>query len=347
MTIHIVNPLADHRWDDLVERHPRASVFHQRSWLEALSRTYGYEPLVLTSTPPGQKLEDGFVFCRVASWITGTRLVSLPFADHCEPLVSDLAQSTEFLSWLREKCDRGRWRYVELRPLFSVPVAGSGLQPSQSFSFHELDIRPSLEQIFRRLHKDSIQRRIRRAEKERFTYEAGASAHLVEEFYRLVLTTRRRQKLPPQPRSWFDSLVECMGDRLQIRLVRKDETPMAAILSLRHRSTMVYKYGCSDEKFHHFGVMPFLFWRLIEESKALGIERIDFGRSDLDRPSLSAFKDKFGTTKRLLTYYRYNGVSRKQGAGAAWTAQVMRQVFSVLPDAVLSKGGRLLYRHMG
>lgn len=346
MNVHIINPLVDSRWDDLVARHPRAAAFHQRGWLEALARTYGYEPLVLTSAPPGQALEDGFVFCRVASWITGTRLVSLPFADHCEPLLNDLGESLEFMNWLRAECDRRRWKYVELRPLFPGQVAGRGLRPSQSYCFHELDTRPSLEQIFRRLHKDSIQRRIRRAEKERFSYEAGGSEQLVDEFYRLVLITRRRQKLPPQPRSWFRNLAACMGDRLQIRLARKDETPIAAILTLRHRSTVVYKYGCSDERFHHFGVMPLLFWRLIEESKALGVERIDFGRSDLDRESLIAFKDKFGTTKRLLTYYRY---TRARGAKAipTWNSQALRHFFSVLPDIVLSTGGRILYRHMG
>jgi hypothetical protein len=139
-----------------------------------------------------------------------------------------------------------------------------------------------------------------------------------------------------------------MGDRLQIRLARKDETPIAAILTLRHRSTVVYKYGCSDERFHHFGVMPLLFWRLIEESKALGVERIDFGRSDLDRESLIAFKDKFGTTKRLLTYYRYTSAARRGAEeGSAWSSQAMRHFCAVLPDAVLSTGGRILYRHMG
>jgi hypothetical protein len=45
MGIDVINPLSDDRWDDLVTHHPRASVFHQRGWLEALSRTCGYEPL--------------------------------------------------------------------------------------------------------------------------------------------------------------------------------------------------------------------------------------------------------------------------------------------------------------
>src|ERR1700749_333321 len=82
LNVQILDPLTDSRWDDLVARNKYASVFHQRGWLEALRRTYKYQPLVLTNSPTGPPLEGGLVVCRVSSWLTGTRLVSLPFADH-------------------------------------------------------------------------------------------------------------------------------------------------------------------------------------------------------------------------------------------------------------------------
>src|SRR5580692_12257195 len=50
--IYTLNPLSDQRWDDLIARHPDASAFHQRGWLEALALTYGYEPVVFTTSPP-------------------------------------------------------------------------------------------------------------------------------------------------------------------------------------------------------------------------------------------------------------------------------------------------------
>jgi CelD/BcsL family acetyltransferase involved in cellulose biosynthesis len=346
VNIHTVNPLLDSRWDELVARHPSASVFHQRGWLEALARTYGYEPLVLTSAPAGEPLDNGVVLCRVSSWITGTRLVSLPFADHCEPLLNDLGEFQEFVNWLRAECDRQRGRYVELRPLLAGQDAGYGLQPSRSYWFHELDIRPSLEQIFRRLHKNSFRRKIQRAERERLSYEAGRSDQLVAEFYLLLLTTRRRHQLLPQPRIWFRNLIECMGDKIQIALARKNGAPIAGMLTLQHRSSVVYKYGCSDERFHSLGGMPFLFWKLVEESKVSGAEKIDFGRSDLNNEGLIAFKDRMGTKRKLLTYYRYTRTKRR-GAVNLWDSQTVRQFFSFLPNAISSAAGRVLYRHMG
>jgi hypothetical protein len=137
--INILDPLVDRRWDQLVASHPSASVFHDRGWLNALARTYGYQPLVITTANESEALENGIVLCRVSSWITGTRLVSLPFSDHCEPLLENLGQLPEFLAWLRKECDLQAGRYVELRPTSGNLIGGCGLEPSCSYWFHELD----------------------------------------------------------------------------------------------------------------------------------------------------------------------------------------------------------------
>lgn len=346
VNLSILNPVSDSRWDDLIERHPQASVFHQRGWLQALVRTYGYEPFVLTSAAAGEPLKDGLLLCRVSSWMTGTRLVSLPFSDHCEPLLNGGNETPVFANWLREECRERQWSYVEIRPLGVSQGTVSCLQSNRSYWFHELDLSPSLEQLFSRMHHNSFRRKIRRAERERLSCEAGRSMQLLDEFYRLLLMTRRRHQLLPQPRAWFENLVACMGDKLQISLARKNGTAVAAMITLRHGSCVVYKYGCSDARFHNFGGMPFLFWKLVEESKLSGAERIDLGRSDLDNEGLVVFKDRLGTKKKQLTYYRYTNPEAAIALGLVICHRIA-ELCSVLPDSVLPAAGRLLYRHMG
>ena len=274
-------------------------------------------------------------------------MVSLPFSDHCEPLLDNLGQLPEFANWLCAQCDLQRWRYVELRPISEDRSGGYGLQQGCSYWFHELDVRPSLDQIFRKMHKNSFQRKVQRAEREGLSYEMGRSQQLKNEFYELLLSTRQRQQLLPQPRAWFRNLIECMGDSLQIRVTRKSGVPIASILTLRHRTSMVYKYGCSDEKFHNLGGIPFLFWKLIEESKASGIEKIDLGRTDLDNESLIAFKDRLGASRRLLTYYRYPKTSGRGLAAVLMDSRAMRRFISFMPKAFSAKAGGVLYRHLG
>jgi CelD/BcsL family acetyltransferase involved in cellulose biosynthesis len=346
MQLYAIDPMLDNRWDDLVASHPRASVFHHTGWLKALMRTYGYRPIVLTSTPHGKPLSNGIAFCEVKSWITGKRLISLPFADHSEPLLNESGEFFDLKEWMQAACCQHNWQYVELRPLSSEMQINCPLVPSRSFWFHNLDLTSSLEQIFHALHKNCIQRRIRRAERELLFYEKGCSEKLLNDFYRLLMITRRRHHLLPQPRAWFTNLIAFMSPDVEIRLARKGGIPIAAILTLCHGRTVVYKYGCSDERFHHCGGMPFLFWKLIEESKIAGAEQIDFGRTELNNNGLIEFKDRFGTSRRRITYLRYPESAREKDIVASYLP-AMRSLFSVLPDAVSSRAGGLVYRHIG
>lgn len=343
-SISLLNPLTDPRWRKLVATDSRASVFHQPAWLEALTRTYGYEALVLTTSGPQERLANGIVLCRLSSWLTGSRLVSLPFSDHCQPLIDGSDDIEAFVDWLR-KASAGR-RYVELRPLSALLPADSGMEPSSSYCFHELDLSPSLGQLYSNMHPNSFQRKVRRAKREGLSYESALSEKSLLDFYRLLLKTRRRHRLIPQPLSWFKNLVKSFGENLQIRLARKNGTPIAAMLTLRHGSNMVYKYGCSDEAHHNLGGMPFLFWRLIEDSKEMGATKIDLGRSDFDNAGLITFKDRLGAARRPLTYYRFTN----QNAAvmkSAWQSYGFRMLFSSVPDTVLSAAGAHLYRHLG
>ena len=87
MTLSEIDPLLDCRWVDLTERCVRSSIFHTPEWLAALRRTYGYKSVVFTDSRSGEPLRNGLLFCHVDSWLTGKRLVALPFSDHCEPLL--------------------------------------------------------------------------------------------------------------------------------------------------------------------------------------------------------------------------------------------------------------------
>jgi CelD/BcsL family acetyltransferase involved in cellulose biosynthesis len=282
----------------------------------------------------------------VASWATGKRLVSLPFSDHCEPLAEGAAELGELVRFALRHAESAGCKYVELRPRgeASALAQSTGLGAGSSFAFHEIDVGCGLDRLYRNFHPDSIRRKIRRAEREGLGYESGRSEPLLGKFFKLLVRTRRRQGLPPQPIAWFRNLAEAMGEHLTIRVASKGDSPVAALLTLSYKDTVTYKYGCSDERLHNLGGVPFLFWRTIQEMHQAGMARLDLGRSDFDNPGLIAFKDHLGAKKTALTYYRAPAVA----AGASgFREKFAKRVFSHLPDAVLTAAGRVLYRHVG
>lgn len=349
--VHRIDPLKDPRWGELLARHPAASLFHTTAWLEALRRTYGYGSIAYTTSAPGEPLENGIPFCRIDSWLTGRRLVSLPFSDHCAPLVRSEEDLRILVSALQEELVRERWRYVEMRPHQSLEMQNFLPDPVVTYTLHRLDLRPGLDTLFGQFHKNSVQRKIRRAEREGLAYQEGSSESIVDTFYRLLVMTRRRHKVPPQPREWFRNLADCFGEALKIRIALKAGRPVAAMLTIRHRETLVYKYGGSDARFNNLGGMHLLYWKSIQDAKESGLQVFDLGRSDADQVGLITFKSRWGAAQSRLAYFRLtangNGVHIFDPAVSSWQMRTAKQIFSCAPARVLSALGTILYKHIG
>ncbi|BCS36077.1 methicillin resistance protein [Luteitalea sp. TBR-22] len=338
--VHTMDPLADRRWDAFVARHPRASVFHGRHWLEALQRTYGYRPFVLTTTDAGP-LANGLVACEVRTTLA-RRLVSLPFSDHADVLADDPAHESALCEALAARTRDGHWRSVEVRG----QAHQSALAAGATYAWHVLDLQRTPDEIFGAFHPSSTRRAIRRAEREGLVVEVGRSEALLGEFFALLRQARRRHGVPPQPLAWFRNLSASFGDRLSVYVARKAHDPVAAILTLRAGTTLVYKYGGSDARHHALGGMPLLFWTAIRQARADGAARLDLGRSDLDQPGLIAFKDHLGAEQRRLTYLQWPAAAtRRQPPGALGRAA--RRLLAHLPDPLFDLTGRLAYRHLG
>lgn len=349
MQIYKIDPLTDERWTKFVNNCSHASIFHSEQWLRAIHRTYGYKPVVFTTSPLTGELKNGILFCHVGSWLTGTRMVSVPFSDHCEPLVDTAAELEFLLNCLRTDMEHRDWSYIEIRPVngrFENTSQKAGFVPASFYYIHRIDLRPPLEQIFASLNKDSVQRRIRRAQKAGVTRTCGRSEALLKDFYGLMVLTRKRLGIPPQPYSWFSNLMNCMDDALEIRVAYWSGRPIAAVLTVRFRNTVCYKYACSDAQYHKLAAMPALLWDIIKNSKDAGMEEVELGRSSSSDKGLINFKTHWTKKFSQLVYWRYPK-PRHITSDDSWTMKVMKPVFGYMPKRMLPIAGRLLYRHIG
>jgi lipid II:glycine glycyltransferase (peptidoglycan interpeptide bridge formation enzyme) len=235
---------------------------------------------------------------------------------------------------------------VEIRTSNPGLEFGEEFNQANTYALHRIDLRPPLELLRKGFHKDCIQRKITRAEREGLAYESGRSPVLLRQLYGLLQMTRSRHQLPPQPIEWFENVVACMGKDACIRIALKGETPIAGIMTLDHGKTMVYKYGGSNTLFNSLGATPMLFWRAIMEAKDAGMEELDLGRSDNHNTGLVTFKDRWAAARSEITNWRAPAVqgnsSREQ-----LKVQLVQQACAWIPDRLLNVAGRLLYRHIG
>jgi lipid II:glycine glycyltransferase (peptidoglycan interpeptide bridge formation enzyme) len=137
-----------------------------------------------------------------------------------------------------------------------------------------------------------------------------------------------------------------MGDKVSIRVASKNGRSIASILTLRYKQVLVYKYGCSDQRFNNLGGTQMLFWKAIQEAKNDGLRELDMGRSDGDNLGLIAFKDRWGGARSTSVYLRYPS-EHSQSTWRTRHLDVAKHVFPYIPDGWLAAAGRVLYKHMG
>lgn len=350
MNAFAIAPLNDSRWDPFVASHPKATVFHTTGWLRALAETYGYGSCAITTSPPDDPLTDALPLCLVRSALTGRRFVSVPFADHSQILSASETAEQALVARAIKESQASRCRYLELRSLDELDVPGPREDaPGRSYEglLHEIDLQPSIDEIFGRFNSSSTVRNIRRSEREKLRYEAGINDELLDCFYLLQVVTRRRHRLPPQPRAWFRNLLDHLDGAAKIHVAYQGDRPVAAIFTCAYGARYIYKYGASDPASMNLGGTHMLMWRAIQEAKEQGYACFDLGRTDPPHTGLATFKERWGAQARPLYYYRWPAPDEVDNGQESGLIRFAEPLLARLPDRILIKVGDLLYRHMG
>ena len=149
-------------WERLARE--RGTFYHDHRWVMGLARSFRFEPLFLAATESGS-LVAGLPLLRVPALLGPTRLVSLPFSYAAGPVAhSDDAARALLEESTRFAGERGVKR-VEVKQANPSWGAASGFVRNVHYHAYRLDTSGSESDIFKRLHKSSTQRGIRKAEK--------------------------------------------------------------------------------------------------------------------------------------------------------------------------------------
>jgi CelD/BcsL family acetyltransferase involved in cellulose biosynthesis len=340
-----IDPIADPSWAAFLAGCDGAEIYHSPPWLDLIRAQYGYEFSAHVIRGADGTIEAGLPVARVESFITGKRLVGLPFSDTCPPLVArdaDPAAGAALGAALAAAAEREGLPLSVHGPLEGVPQ--ECLAPR--YVRHELALDVDIEQLEAGYSKKRAVREFRKGRKAGLKFETGRDRRALDEFYALHLLTRRKLGVPIQPKRFirrFERLFE-EGHGF-VGIIRDGDTALAAAVFLVYDGTITYKYGASDpaalaKRPNHLMQAEAIAWGCLH-----GLRRYDFGRTDLDNEGLRSFKDAWGATEIPLPY-TYIGQpipSEERGAKEELTERVIQRS----PAFVARVAGELLYRHYG
>lgn len=331
-------------WDEMIARHPDATVFHTAAWAKVLSDTYRYRPVYFASME-GMRLSALLPFMEIRSILTGVRGVSLPFTDECPPILPPGKDLEEALRPVIELARAGGWKTLEVR---GTARGGWRLPAAVEYFSHTLDLTEGEEALSAR-YSQNLRRNLRKAEKEGVAVEADASPRAIREFYRLNCLTRREHGLPPQPFRFFELLREHVLEKGfgTLLLARHKGEVVSGDMFLHFGGKAIYKYGASDPSALHLRASHVTFREGIRKMCEIGCYTLSFGRTDIEHEGLRRFKVSWGANETRLQYARFdmktsNWLSRRNAPSSPWEG-----IFSRMPLPLLRLVGNIAYRHVG
>lgn len=334
--VSILTPSDEPAWQEYVNYHPYATIYHTLEWRDIIYNEYKFEPVYLTAKTEGRVV--GVLPMFLIKNLRGRRFVSLPFSIYGGPLGDTGPVVSALLARCIEMVDEGKANSVEIRPFRQIDCA-------ESLSFAHLawgvgtimDLTVGQDALWSSLA-------------ERFNVSKGTKKGLrfiltdgerLKEFYRLQLMTRKRLGLPTPSLGYYESFFKGLPGMAKLAIVEKDGKAIAGDLFFTYKDDVLLALNVSDREYRYCKPNDFMIWSIAEWACKAGFKRLDHGPVSFEEKGLLHFKKKWGGETVKASRYYYPSVAKK----AAQTKG--NYFFKAVPEKIAGLAGHKVIRLFG
>lgn len=324
----------DHRrridWQTFVNDHPDGTLFHGLAWKRAVERTFGHRSRYFIAYRSGDVVGVLPAF-EVRSVVAGRLLVSVPYGTYGGILANDPAICGALFEELKSVGIQIGARSIELRSIkSSVPE----LETQCTHVTFRKPLPTVAEDVW-----DVFPRKARAAARrasQRYQLTTEFTDENLPEVWRLYARSMRRLASPNYPFRFFEALVGATPDEHVVQLVRWRGRPVAGLLTLLDRKTVMPYFAGLDERLEIYGLNHYLYMQSMRWGIENGYRIYDFGRTRLDNIGSFNFKRFCGFEPSSLEYQTFvmpGRVAPNLSPGSPkWAAA--RRVWKTLPLSI-------------
>jgi len=337
-------------WDRFVFDNALGTIYHTSQWRQLINNAYGHTPIYLVVEDNNGSIRAGLPLFKIESKFTQYKFSSLPCAQSCNPLLSDISEFSLFEDFIWTYLADKKNIFLELKTDEKFPVLDpASANITSDYSTYLLNLCRPLDTILRSFHQSCIQRAIKKAYKSDLKIRYAETLRDVKQFYYLYLKMRINYGLLPQPFRFFSQMWKIMSKRdyIEILFAEYHGRPVSSILLLKYKDTVTYEYGATEPDRFYLKPSQLLLWEAIKKAKNRNFKTFDFGRTSNSNSGLIEFKMRWGTSPRKFIYYyipKASGVSLLRRKSIVNKA--MYYSIKSAPRLVCQLAGRIFYRYL-
>lgn len=166
--------------------------------------------------------------------------------------------------------------------------------------------------------------------------------------YRIYATSVRNLGTPVFPKALFDAVLDAFGDDADILTVRENGRPVASVLSLFWRGTVMPYWGGGTADARRLRANELMYFALMRDARAKRCTRFDFGRSKVGTGPF-AYKKNWGFEPQPLVYGRWlaSGEAPRDTNPNSARYRLQVDLWKKLPLWMANRLGPLIARGLG
>lgn len=332
--------------DAFVRAHPEATPFHLTAWTHAVERGCGQRSRTLIAVDDDNRVAGVLPLTEVRSPLFGRALVSAAFAVGGGPLAAFPSVAAQLVEHAIELAAALGCTTIELRCGTSV---GEGWTvDAMTYLGFVRDLAADDESELLAIPRKQ-RAEVRRALGFGMEVSVGAKAQDRNDHYGVYAESVRNLGTPVFPRALFDHVLDGFGGDADILTVRHNGSPVASVLSLYWRGTVMPYWGGGTHEARTLRANDLMYFALMGHARSeKGCTRFDFGRSKAGSGPAS-FKRNWGFEGEPLVYASRTIDGSRPRDINPMSARYRMQValWKKLPLSVANSIGPLISRGLG
>jgi FemAB-related protein (PEP-CTERM system-associated) len=286
------------RVDDYVMQHPDSTPFHLTAWLRGVETGTGQPASCLIVESVTGMIEGVLPLHAVGSPLFGRALVSSGFAVGGGILASNQA--------VAERLAEAAWELAKTKKCPTVELRGGALPHGLWIikgNAHANFARPltpdddaELQAIPRKQRAE-----VRKGLEKGLVVETGNSQRDLDWHYRVYSESVRNLGTPVFPKALMAEVLRAFGEDADILTVLSDGKPVASVLSLYHKGSVMPYWGGGVFEARALRANDVMYYALMNHARRRGCVAFDFGRSKVGSGAF-AFKKNWGFEPQPLSY---------------------------------------------
>lgn len=287
----------DAEWNDYVDVHPAATLYHRSEWRHVIGRCFGHPHYYLLSRRTSGAISGVLPLIRLKSPWFGDFLVSMPYFNYGGALGDSQECENVLIERANSLADELGVSHVEYRDDIERQDMPCRMDKVNMI----LDLPGTPDALWDALGA-KLRAQIKRASRERPTVRRGGQDCL-DDFYHIFSRNMRDLGTPVYSKEFFRSILSGFSRYSAIMVVSINGKPVSGAFLMKHGRMLEIPWASTIADFNHTAVNMLLYWEVLKYAIESGCDRFDFGRSSIESGTYR-FKQQWGARPRQM-YWNY------------------------------------------